>query len=104
MAANSSPLQRTFCWFWLSLFMTMVSLNFNLTFAAPCILSSYMALRKLAASSLVIIDGNDEDIEMQPLEISGQTPQIRRRQLSTVQAFRMAFANYYGLGRTNSRR
>jgi hypothetical protein len=59
-------------------------------------MSGFMALRKLKASSLLIIDSNDEDIEMQPLEISGTTPQLRRRQLSMSQAFRMAFFNNYG--------
>lgn len=90
----SASLQRGFLWLWLSLFFALTSLFFQgIPLAFPFLMSSYMAIRKLKASSLEIDDSNDEDIEMQPLEIAGTTPQLRRRQLSIAQAFQMAFAN-----------
>ena len=87
----SNRLQRTFWWLWSSLFATVVSLIVlqSMTLAIPSIFSSGWALQSLMQSQLVL-EPNDLDLEMQPLEQAG--PQ--RRNLTVWQALRLAFLHY----------
>lgn len=87
----SNRLQRIFWWLWSSLFATVVSLIVlqSMTLAIPSILSSGWALQSLMQSQLVL-EPNDLDLEMQPLEHAG--PQ--RRNLTVWQALRLAFHHY----------
>mmetsp|Transcript_39994 Transcript_39994/g.96505 ORF Transcript_39994/g.96505 Transcript_39994/m.96505 type:complete len:99 (+) Transcript_39994:136-432(+) len=90
---NDPSLQRSFLWLWISLFFTVISATIfqNLPWVLPGLVNSYLALKRVKTSSLVIRDANDQDLEMQPLEVSGQQPQLRKRYITVSQAFRMAF-------------
>ena len=92
---NEMTLQRSFLWLWVSLLFTFVSFIIfqSLLFTLSGMLTSCLALKRVKESSLVIRDANDQDLEMQPLEVSGRQPQLRKRHISVSQAFRMAFIN-----------
>eukprot|EP00980_Cylindrotheca_fusiformis_P011254 scaffold2587_cov101-Cylindrotheca_fusiformis.AAC.3 len=92
---SSSSLQRSFLWLWISVLFTVVSsvIFQSIPLIFPFLMSSYLAIRKVKATSQLIDDGNDEDIEMQPLEIAGTIPQLRRHPLTLSEAFQMAFFN-----------
>jgi hypothetical protein len=90
---SSSSLRRNFWWLWTSLFATVVAMVVlqSVALSVPCVVSSGVALRKLLNSQLLILDNNDNDLEMQPLETAGT---IQHRRLTMLQALRLAFDSY----------
>jgi hypothetical protein len=99
---TGSHLQRLFWWLWGSLFATVCSLLLlqSIWLMVPSMLSSLWALQRLLQSQLLVDDTNDLDLEMQPLEHAGVTPQ--RRNLTLSRALRQAFARYLQEGRSGT--
>ena len=89
-------LHRIFWWLWSSLFATVVSLIVlqSVALSIPCVMSSGWALQRLLQSQVMVLEPNDMDLEMQPLEQAGVVPQ-RRPNLTLYQASRHAFASTY---------
>jgi hypothetical protein len=87
-------LHRNFWWLWSSLFATVVSLLVlqSVALSVPCVMSSGWALQRLLQSQVMVLDSNDMDLEMQPLEQAGLVPQ--RRNLTLYQAFQRAVSTY----------
>ncbi|CAJ1933059.1 unnamed protein product [Cylindrotheca closterium] len=90
---SDSALQLNFLWLWISLCFAVVGATIfqSLPVTLPGLFTSFFALKRIKASCLVIRDSNDQDLEMQPLEVAGQEPQLRKRNVTVSQAFRMAF-------------